>query len=227
MGDLPMVVGGSQGMSDRFYYSVVTRLARDRVWQLFADITNWHRISGIYDDLKWVGKPWLPGSRIVGEHHDPVAVKFHYVVESCVPPESVRLVAHGTETGFATGRTINLEQLDYGTLMKVDSYTVGEPVIRLPDGVQGFIRNITVRHWNAFACFCDSQAPLPIGDGPVFGHQPIVWNEATDEWFCARCGQTSNCIAWDDAKSELNLSECRLPFFSDPVMCFPPLQGNA
>ncbi len=198
-------------MSERFCYSVATELARDRVWQIFADITNWRRVPGIYDDLKWAGEPWLPGSRIVGEHNHPAAIKFHYVIKSCAPPESVRFIAHGVETGFATERTISFECLDARTRIKVDSYTVGEPTIQLPDGVRGFIRDVTVRFWDAFAHFCDAQLLPPVSDGLVVRHKPIVWNDATQEWFCARCGRTSDHIAREDAQHELDLLECRLP----------------
>jgi hypothetical protein len=196
----------------------VTRLSRERVWQLFADIKQWPGVPCIYVDLKWVGEPWRPGSRLVGEHHHPVAISFHHVIESCEPPESIRLVAHGTETGFATGRTINLEQLNHGTLVRIDSYTIGEAVIQLPEGVQGFIRDITMRFWDAFAHFCDAQLPLPASGEPVLGRHLIGSNDATQEWFCARCGQTSDHIVWEDVQSELNLTECRLPFISLPTM---------
>ena len=159
-------------MSERFCYSVATELARDRVWQIFADITNWRRVPGIYDDLKWAGEPWLPGSRIVGEHNHPAAIKFHYVIKSCAPPESVRFIAHGVETGFATERTISFECLDARTRIKVDSYTVGEPTIQLPDGVRGFIRDVTVRFWDAFAHFCDAQLFPRFRMGLSFGTNP-------------------------------------------------------
>jgi hypothetical protein len=41
-------------------------------------------------------------------------------------------------------------------------------------------------------------------------HADIRWNPATGEWFCARCGRTSNHLLEPDAKSELEQYDCEL-----------------
>ena len=42
-------------------------------------------------------------------------------------------------------------------------------------------------------------------------HPNIRWNPATTEWFCAKCGRTSDHIRVKDAHSELNQYECDVP----------------
>jgi hypothetical protein len=198
-------------MSSLFSYSVLTRLPRDDVWRLFADIANWHQVSGICDDLQWAGEPWQAGSRIVAVYQHPETGKSQYVVESCAPPKSVRLVAYGSPAGLATGRTIRFEQLGHGTLIKVNSYTIGEPGVQLPYGIERSMHDTAVRLWDAFGLLCDCQYVLPTGGEPSLGHDLVVWNRPTQEWFCARCGRPSGCPVWEDARRELDLFECASP----------------
>lgn len=42
-------------------------------------------------------------------------------------------------------------------------------------------------------------------------HETLRWNDATQEWFCTRCGHTSNRVSECDAQLELDQHECRLP----------------
>jgi hypothetical protein len=42
-------------------------------------------------------------------------------------------------------------------------------------------------------------------------HPNIRWNPATKEWFCTRCGRTSDHISVQDAHVELNQYECDVP----------------
>jgi hypothetical protein len=42
-------------------------------------------------------------------------------------------------------------------------------------------------------------------------HENLLWNAATREWYCTRCGRTSNNASVFEAQSALELYECRLP----------------
>jgi hypothetical protein len=42
-------------------------------------------------------------------------------------------------------------------------------------------------------------------------HQDIRWNRETEEWFCAKCGNTSDHIRKEDALVEMEQYECELP----------------
>ena len=43
-------------------------------------------------------------------------------------------------------------------------------------------------------------------------HPALRWNPELEEWFCPRCGLTSDCSKREDAEAELNLLfECELP----------------
>jgi hypothetical protein len=42
-------------------------------------------------------------------------------------------------------------------------------------------------------------------------HEYLLWNAATREWFCTRCGRTSDNTSVFDAQSALERYECQLP----------------
>jgi hypothetical protein len=42
-------------------------------------------------------------------------------------------------------------------------------------------------------------------------HLEIRWNPDLQEWFCVRCGRTSDHIVHDDAQIEMSLFECEPP----------------
>jgi hypothetical protein len=139
-----------------FSYSVVTKLPRSRVWSLLTDITNWPKFSDMYSGLRWHGTPWAEGSAIVGQLNYPIVVAGRYEIRECNAPVLIRYLSQTREAGFATERTITLEQLTEGTLIQADAYVVGRP--EMPGGAQEFLRSLTTRWFDEFARFCDSQA---------------------------------------------------------------------
>ena len=42
-------------------------------------------------------------------------------------------------------------------------------------------------------------------------HLNLAWNPATKEWFCAKCGRTSDHALEHDAQVEVNQYDCRVP----------------
>jgi hypothetical protein len=43
-------------------------------------------------------------------------------------------------------------------------------------------------------------------------HPQLRWNPELQEWFCVKCGLTSDCSKREDAEAELNLLfECEIP----------------
>ncbi|MGA2922427.1 MAG: hypothetical protein ABSE28_15055 [Candidatus Sulfotelmatobacter sp.] len=114
-------------MPSSFSYSVSTTLTRGRVWSLLTDITNWPKCSDVYSDLHWDGAPWAEGSAIVGQLNYPIVVLGRYVIRKCDPPALIRYLSHTQDAGFATERTIMLEQLVGGTMMRADAFVVGTP----------------------------------------------------------------------------------------------------
>ena len=42
-------------------------------------------------------------------------------------------------------------------------------------------------------------------------HLVIRWNPATQEWFCIKCGRTSDQISEEDARLELDQHDCQVP----------------
>jgi hypothetical protein len=47
-------------------------------------------------------------------------------------------------------------------------------------------------------------------------HSEIRWNPELEEWFCVRCGRTSDHVGRDDAQTEMELFECQLPSTEGP-----------
>ncbi|MGA9798455.1 MAG: hypothetical protein WBQ68_05575 [Terriglobales bacterium] len=47
-------------------------------------------------------------------------------------------------------------------------------------------------------------------------HEHIVWNPAIQEWFCIRCGQTSDLPVEKDARNELEQRQCHVPWVEMP-----------
>ena len=46
---------------------------------------------------------------------------------------------------------------------------------------------------------------------PTLKHADVLWNEEIQEWFCAKCGRTSDHTTKADALIELEQYECELP----------------
>jgi hypothetical protein len=42
-------------------------------------------------------------------------------------------------------------------------------------------------------------------------HADVRWNNEIQEWFCAKCGHTSDHVTKEDALIELEQYECDLP----------------
>ena len=141
-------------MAVSFSHSVVTTLPRDRVWSLLTDINNWPMFSDMYSDLRWDGTPWAEGSALVGQLNFPIVVSGRYVIRKCNPPTLIRYLSQTRDAGFATERTINLEELQNGTRIRVEAYVVGEP--EMPGGASEFLRSLTSRWFDEFARFCDN-----------------------------------------------------------------------
>jgi len=138
-----------------FSYSVITRLPRNRVWSLFRDIKNWSKFSDMYSDLRWEGVPWAEGSALVGQLNYPIVVSGRYLIKKHDPPVLIRYLSQTRDAGFATERTITMHELLNGTLIRVEAYVVGEPV--MPGGATKFLRSLTSRWFDEFAHFCDDQ----------------------------------------------------------------------
>jgi len=147
-------------MAQFFSYSVKTRLDRQAVWQLLADIQNWSSISRVYEDLGWSGEPWSIGSSITGKLKYPVAVPFQYLLRDVKPARLVRYLAHGSEIGFATEQTISFERFSNSTLIHVDAYAVGICNCSIVGGTLGFLKSLTESWFSEFARVCDDEAIL-------------------------------------------------------------------
>jgi hypothetical protein len=46
---------------------------------------------------------------------------------------------------------------------------------------------------------------------PPMKHLGIRWNPDLQEWFCVRCGRTSDHVVREDAQVEMEAFECEIP----------------
>jgi hypothetical protein len=133
---------------------VTTQLERNRTWELLSDIENWPKFSDTLSDLRWTGPPWSPGSCIVGMMTSPLHMPIRYVLEECDPPLRISYLAHSMNAGFATHRTVELQQLRNGTQVTITAYMIGNA----PTGGDQwkFLRLLTEEWYQGFASFCDA-----------------------------------------------------------------------
>jgi hypothetical protein len=47
-------------------------------------------------------------------------------------------------------------------------------------------------------------------------HLSLKWNPATQEWFCVKCGRTSDHSNVQDAQAELDQFDCEVPSVEMP-----------
>jgi len=153
--ELPRMASSEEVMNQRFSHSVTTMLPRDRVWELLTEIENWPKFSEVYTDVKWSGLPWVPGSCVVGHIQYPVRLPFRYVLEKCERPATISYLAHSSESGFATHRTIHLEANPGHTVIRIIAYAVGKPSFAIEGGPLGFLKTLSERWFQDFASFCD------------------------------------------------------------------------
>lgn len=139
-----------------FSHSVITGLSRDRVWSVVTDITNWPKFSDVYSDLRWEGTPWAEGSALVGQLNYPMVVSGRYIIRKCNPPKLIRYLSQTRDAGFATERTISLQELANGTQIQVESFMVGQP--NTPGGAPEFLKSLTLRWCDDLGRFCDHYA---------------------------------------------------------------------
>ena len=86
----------------------------------------------------------------------PIEVSGHYEIKTCQPPTLIRYLSQTREAGFATERTLRLEETSPGTIIRVDSFVVGEP--KISGGAAEFLSKLSKRWIDDFAGFCDVQA---------------------------------------------------------------------
>jgi hypothetical protein len=53
-------------------------------------------------------------------------------------------------------------------------------------------------------------------------HRNIRWNTELQEWFCVRCGRTSDHAMLDDAQVEMEQFECDFPTTEQTKQNNPP-----
>jgi hypothetical protein len=46
-------------------------------------------------------------------------------------------------------------------------------------------------------------------------HEELRWNSDLEEWFCPKCGRTSDQTVREEAQAEIELFACELPVIED------------
>ena len=84
---------------ERFEYSVTTKAAPQKAWEVFSDWTLWPRFSDLYSDIRWTkGEPWQVGSRLSIKTGKPIRITLDHVITRCDPAEKVAWIDHALGT---------------------------------------------------------------------------------------------------------------------------------
>lgn len=67
-----------------------------------------------------------------------------------------------------------------------------------------------LRHDTEFAIFTSAVGTKP--------HGALFWNAELQEWYCVKCGRTSDHGDLEDAKIEVDLFSCELPTVQTNLM---------
>jgi hypothetical protein len=93
-----------------FSYSILTELPRDQVWNLDTSITNWPKFSDHIPICAGTARRGRKGSATVGQRNYPIVVAGRYAIKKCSPHALIRYLSQTQGAGFATERTVALEQ---------------------------------------------------------------------------------------------------------------------
>jgi hypothetical protein len=78
----------------RIEYAVSTKADSATAWHIFTDWQYWSRISNRYKEVRWHGRPWVPGSRLHVELRRPVEAVVDRVITVCQPAVHVAWINH-------------------------------------------------------------------------------------------------------------------------------------
>ncbi len=78
----------------RVEYAVFTNAKRSLAWQLFSDLSLWPKFCNLYENIRWHGTPWTPGSRLRIDVREPVNATVDRVLTVCMPPNHIAWINH-------------------------------------------------------------------------------------------------------------------------------------
>lgn len=111
-------------MEVRLEYQTTANCHLHDLWQVFRNIEDWHRWTGIFGNAGWVsGKPWEEGSRFFIELLFPKRVDLEVVVLKSNAPEEIVLLSHGG--GYAGEQWIHFEDAFGKTTIRTAEAFVG------------------------------------------------------------------------------------------------------
>ena len=78
----------------RVEFSVVSKADPNLAWKLFSQCDQWNCYLNAYGEIRWIGEPWTPGSRLQIELTYPVKATQDRVITVCNPPRCVGWINH-------------------------------------------------------------------------------------------------------------------------------------
>lgn len=96
----------------RLEYSVFTKADCNLVWKLFSDVSLWPRFLPLYQNVRWQGSAWNPGSRLRMDVAEPINATVDRVVTLCAPPHHLAWINH--VRGYTIEQWISIEPYHEG-----------------------------------------------------------------------------------------------------------------
>jgi hypothetical protein len=78
----------------RVEYAIFTKAKRSLAWQIFSDLSLWPKFCDLYENIRWHGTPWTPGSRLRIDVREPVNATVDRVLTVCMPPNYIAWINH-------------------------------------------------------------------------------------------------------------------------------------
>lgn len=140
---------------NRFQYLVMTKAARNTVWDLYLDWEKWGAYANIYGQVKWTkGGPWKVGSEMELEIVRPVELVVQHSITHFRPQREIAWIDRGL--GITISQSVNFEDRPRGGCQ---IYTEGEitPTGAVVGGKSAdrLIRVFTETWYENFRTACD------------------------------------------------------------------------
>jgi len=145
---------------ERFEYSVATKAAPQKAWEVFSDWTLWPRFSELYSEIRWTkGEPWRAGSRLSIKAGKPIGVTLDHVITMCVPAKKVAWIDHAL--GTTMEQWVFFERVPGGgTQVRTWAEFTGMIPLVVGRRMKDVLLEFTRTWYNRYAVECDRVAGL-------------------------------------------------------------------
>ena len=143
----------------RLEYAVFTEASPELAWRIFSNIELWPKFCDFYEEVRWKGSPWTPGSKLLLKFGGAVAGLVTRVVTSCTPAHHVSWISH--IRGCTMEQWVSFESFHGNTRVTTWSEATGAAK---PKEDIDFLENMIQTWFERFRQECDRAAAQSSGD---------------------------------------------------------------